>query len=86
RRLAVIKEEMVNREDNISGLFHHLLREVKEENIITLSTWIDISSNCLAQKLQMKTNKLLLWFTIVIAIFTFLTLLPFLIKILSLLK
>ncbi|MEO0116338.1 MAG: hypothetical protein ABIK97_02210 [candidate division WOR-3 bacterium] len=86
RRLAVIKEEMVNREDNISGLFHHLLQEVKEENIITLSTWIDISSNYLAQKLQMKTNKLLLWFTIIIAIFTFLTLLPSLIKILNLLK
>ncbi len=81
RRLAVIKEEMVNREGNISGLFHHLLREAKEENIIALSSWIEISSNYLTQKLQMKTNKLLFWLTVVATIFAFFTLLPSLIKI-----
>ncbi len=68
---------MVSKEDNVSGLFHSLLREIAEENISTFEVWINISSNYLVQRGQIRINRGILAFTIIMAVVAFLTLLAY---------
>jgi hypothetical protein len=84
KRLVMIKR--LSEKEEGYGLFNKILMEIKEEDISTLETWINLTTTFVSQVFQIKLNKGIRIFSSIMGVLSLISLLIFYDKIISILK
>jgi len=84
KRLVMIKR--LSEKEEGYGLFNKIIMEIKEEDISTLETWINLTTTFVSQVFQIKLNKGIRIFSSIMGVLSLISLLIFYDKIISILK
>ena len=84
KRLVMIKR--LSEKEEGYGLFNKIIMEIKEEDISTLETWINLTTTFVSQVFQIKLNKGIRIFSSIMGVLSLISLLIFYDQIISILK